>query len=1162
MKPTEARRLPPPPPAADFLANTGELGRLITAFDWGATSVGPIEAWPAHLRTTISTMLRSSVPIVTLWNPDGVMIYNEAYSGFAAARHPRLLGSRVREGWPEVADFNDTVMKTVLAGGTLSFRERELTLFRRGRAEQVWLDLDYSPVLDERNHPSGVIAIVIEVTEKVLAERRLQVERERFRQMFDQSPSFMSLNYGPEHRTEIANPAYYRLRGGRDFLGRPIAEAFPEVAAQGYTELLDQAYATGATHYVTAAPLTIERVPGEPPEPRFLDLVYQPIRDENDAIIGIFAQGNDVTDRVLAERLAREKDANFRALTQIMPNHLWTARTDGSVDWVNERSREYFGFSGLTISDDDWLDVVHPDDQATAIARYREALATGRPYETEFRARRHDGVYRWFLARAIPVRDADNAIERWVGTNTDIHERKLAEDASTRDRNRLWQLSRELLLVCDFKGMITAVNPAVTRILGWAEDEFAGHDILSFIHPVDLHRSRGQLGRLAEGQVMQGFENRFRAKDGGYRMIAWAAVPEAGRIHAIGRDMTEERAVQREQERSWTLSPVIKLIATVGGRTLAVNPAWTKALGWTEAESIGRPVEAFLAPEGVDEGLRGIGQLGNGLMTMADYETTSLAKSGERRRITWTTMREGDVLHAFGRDVTAERQSAAALAASRAERDRIWNTTNDLMGVAGQDGYLRSVNPAWSRLLGYDEATLLSRPFLDFVAAADRLRVVAVMARLSRGEGLTEFEDRLVHADGQSSLISWNAEPMGETFYVVGRNVTEQRQAEEALRQSQKMEAVGQLTGGIAHDFNNLLQGITGSLDLLEKRLAQGRLSDLNRFIQGAMGAANRAAALTHRLLAFSRRQPLDPKPVSANPLIASMEDLLRRTLGEQIKLDLILAPDLWLTLCDPHQLENAVLNLAINGRDAMPDGGTLTIETSNCAGDETVSVSLREMQPGGHVCIRVTDTGIGMSQETIDKCFEPFFTTKPIGQGTGLGLSMIYGFVRQSEGYTKICSQLGQGTSLTLFLPRYSGDLAEDAPSDAALVALPKAEGEIVLIIEDEPVVRSLVVEVVADLGLVAVEASDGPSGLEILQSRRRIDLLITDVGLPGLNGRQVADAARLLRPALKVIFMTGYADNAASAQGFLEPGMALITKPFAMDVLAAKIRATIDEH
>jgi PAS domain S-box-containing protein len=1025
-----------------FLSTAGELGRLIAAFDWRATSIGPIDTWPAYLRTTISTILGSPVPIVTLWNDDGVMIYNDAYSAFAGARHPRLLGSAVRDGWPEVAAFNDHVMKTVLAGGTLSYREQELTLFRHGRAEQVWLDLDYSPVLDDANRPAGVIAIVIEATEKILAQRRLNAERERFRQMFDQSPSFMSLKYGPDHRTELVNPAYLRLMGGRDVIGKPIREALPDIAGYGFAELLDEAYATGEPRYCFGALARLQNTPGEPPEDHYLDFVYQPFRDETGAVIGIFAQGNDVTARVAAERLAREKDTNFQALAQLLPNHLWTARPDGSVDWFNQGAIDYFGTPDLDSDGDDWLAVIHPDDRATAGPVWQQAVRDGTPYKNEFRARRHDGAWRWFLARGIPIRDADNAIARWICSNTDIHDQKLAEAASTQDRNRLWQLSQELLVVCDFTGLITDVNPAVTRILGWAEAEFAGHNILAFIHPDDLDPSRAQLGRLVEGQSMSGYENRIRAKDGSYRTIAWAGVPEAGRIHSIGRD------------------------------------------------------------------------------------------------------------------VTAERQAAAALAASRAERDRIWTTTNDLMAVVGLDGFIKSVNPAWSRLLGYDEAELLSRPFIEFIDPADRPRVLEARGRLARGERVTEFEDRLVHADGKTSLIAWTAQPMGDTFYAVGRDVTEQRAVEEALRQSQKMEAVGQLTGGIAHDFNNLLQGITGSLDLLQLRLQQGRLSDLTRFIAGAMGAANRAASLTHRLLAFSRRQPLDPQPVSANPLIAAMEDLLRRTMGERIDLELRLAADLWPTLCDPHQLENAVLNLAVNARDAMPDGGTLTIATSNTHLDASAAT-----RAGDYVCIRVTDTGIGMTQDTMDKAFEPFFTTKPLGEGTGLGLSMIYGFVRQSEGFTKIASQLGEGTTLTLFLPRCATDAAADAAGADTPPALPEAAGETVLVVEDEPVVRGLIVEVLADLGYAALEATDGPAGLEILQSRQRIDLLITDVGLPGLNGRQVADAARLLRPGLKVIFMTGYAETAASAQGFLEPGMTMITKPFAMEVLAAKVHAIIEE-
>jgi nitrogen-specific signal transduction histidine kinase/CheY-like chemotaxis protein len=390
--------------------------------------------------------------------------------------------------------------------------------------------------------------------------------------------------------------------------------------------------------------------------------------------------------------------------------------------------------------------------------------------------------------------------------------------------------------------------------------------------------------------------------------------------------------------------------------------------------------------------------------------------------------------------------------------------------------------------------------------------------------------------------------------------MTKQRLVEEQLRQSQKMEAVGQLTGGIAHDFNNLLQGITGSLEIIQRRLAQGRVTEVDRFITGATTAANRAAALTHRLLAFSRRQPLDPKPVRVNALLSSMEDLLRRTIGEKIDLVILLADGLWTTRCDPNQLENAVLNLAINARDAMPDGGTLKIETGNAHFDHASAALQQGFTPGQYVCISVTDNGTGMSAGTVAKAFEPFFTTKPIGQGTGLGLSMIYGFAQQSEGYAKIYSELGKGTTFKIYLPSYAGEMDDGQFAPIAREIPGTDSGEIVLVVEDEAVVRGLIIEELQELGYATIEAIDGPRGLEILQSRRRIDLLVTDIGLPGLNGRQLADAARALRPDLKVLFMTGYAENAALASGFLEPGMEMITKPFAMDVLATRVRGMLE--
>jgi signal transduction histidine kinase len=385
-------------------------------------------------------------------------------------------------------------------------------------------------------------------------------------------------------------------------------------------------------------------------------------------------------------------------------------------------------------------------------------------------------------------------------------------------------------------------------------------------------------------------------------------------------------------------------------------------------------------------------------------------------------------------------------------------------------------------------------------------------------------------------------------------------QVEDALRQSQKMEAVGQLTGGIAHDFNNLLAGISGSLEMLEKRIAQGRMTGLDRYIGAAQSSARRAAALTQRLLAFARRQTLDPKPIEANRLIASLEDLIRRTVGPTVEVEVVGAGGLWLTLADPSQLENALLNLCLNGRDAMaPDGGRLTIETANKWLDERAARE-RELTPGQYVSICVTDTGTGMAPEIVGRAFDPFFTTKPLGQGTGLGLSMIYGFVRQSGGQVRIYSEPGKGTTMCLYLPRYTGD-AQAREDEPVAGAIDRGAGETVLVIDDEPTVRMLIVEVLEENGYSAIEATDGPSGLRILESDARIDLLITDVGLPGgLNGRQVADAARRTRPELKVLFITGYAENAGIGNGLLERGMEVITKPFAMASLGAKIRELID--
>jgi signal transduction histidine kinase/ActR/RegA family two-component response regulator len=454
----------------------------------------------------------------------------------------------------------------------------------------------------------------------------------------------------------------------------------------------------------------------------------------------------------------------------------------------------------------------------------------------------------------------------------------------------------------------------------------------------------------------------------------------------------------------------------------------------------------------------------------------------------------------------------------------------------------------------------------------EQAAVAAVWRRALAGEEFVEIaafgdpaHDRRHYEMRFNVLRDADGQQIGayQFVYDVTERLKEQerlRNAEDALRQAQKMEAVGQLTGGLAHDFNNLLAGIAGAYEMIGIRLAQGRTGEIEKYVAAGQGAARRAAGLTHRLLAFSRRQTLTPKSIVINRLMPDLAELVRRTVGPSIEVETIAAGGLWPALVDANQLENALLNLCINARDAMPNGGKITIETGNNWLDERAAKE-RGIEPGQFVTVCVRDTGSGIDKAILPRVFDPFFTTKPMGQGTGLGLSMVYGFARQSHGHVRIYSEVGQGTMVCIYLPRYPGDEEIDE-SGHVVAAPPEAASETVLIVDDEPTVRMLVVDALGDRGYACIEAEDGPAGLRILQTDERIDLLITDVGLPGgLNGRQVADAARALRPELKVLFITGYAENAALNQGHVERGMEVLTKPFAVDDLVNRVVRMLGE-
>lgn len=501
------------------------------------------------------------------------------------------------------------------------------------------------------------------------------------------------------------------------------------------------------------------------------------------------------------------------------------------------------------------------------------------------------------------------------------------------------------------------------------------------------------------------------------------------------------------------------------------------------------------------------------------------------------------------------------------ERNFMWATSPDLMAVIDFEGYLRRVNPAWTRLLGYTSVELVDHHVNEFVLEEDHAPTVE--AYLTAADGSSpRVVNRYWHRDGSVRWIAWAAAPAGEMIYASGRDITEDKarqvqleEAQEQLRQAQKMEAVGQLTGGLAHDFNNLLAGISVSLEMIDTRVEQGRLSDVEKYLVVAQAATKRAAALTHRLLAFSRRQTLAPKPTDAVALVNGILDMIQRTVGPNVTVESLAEEDLWAALVDPSQLENALLNLCLNARDAMPDGGRIVIDMTNCTFD-TAGARQHEVPEGQYLSIRVADSGTGMTPEVLAKAFDPFFTTKPIGEGSGLGLSMIYGFAQQSGGRVRIASQPGAGTTVSLYLPRFKGAAEQEHNQPDAPVMVIAQPGETVLVVEDEPTILHLVSDLLDELGYRTLEAATGAAGLDILRSAARVDLLVSDVGLPGgMSGLQLANAGRQLRPDLRVLFMTGFAADAVFQNGRLEPGMAVLPKPFSVHVLAEQVRELIGQ-
>lgn len=566
-----------------FLAGGGDLGCLIAAFDWGCTPLGPISTWPPYIKTTISLILRSQVPMITLWGEDGVMIYNDAYSVFAEARHPQLLGTKVREGWAEVADFNDNVMKTCLAGGTLSYRDQPLTLNRSGRPEPVWLNLDYSPILDEDGVPAGVIAIVVETTDKVLAEHWQSSELDRQRQMFEQAPGFVAMLSGPLHIVELTNAAYMQLIGHRDIVGLAIRDALPEIEGQGYFELLDRVYESGEPFIGHALRAEIQRTPNGRKEDRFMDLIYQPVRNPGGDVVGIFVQGSDVTERVIAEETLRQNGEKFRSFADAMPNHVWTSAPDGRLQWFNPRVYEYSGTTEGELSGDGWSTMVHPDDVRDTIKSWAKARSLGEPYDTEFRLRRYDGTYRWHLARAVPIRNDAGKIIQWIGTNTDIDEQKRTAQALFESERRL-QLSQEAAGIASLEvdiptGMVYGPEK-FWSLWGLSPRESVHISVLENIVIPEDRGIRSNPETRVKGTAVPNVEYRIRRPDTGeLRWLSrhidfqYDAFGKPVKMYGVMQDITERKEAQARQtmlthELEHRIKNILAIVSAIASQTL------------------------------------------------------------------------------------------------------------------------------------------------------------------------------------------------------------------------------------------------------------------------------------------------------------------------------------------------------------------------------------------------------------------------------------------------------------------------------------------------------------------------------------------------------------------------------------------------------------------
>lgn len=936
--------------------------------------------------------------------------------------------------------------------------------------------------------------------------------------MIEEAAVQIVLFWGPDY-VALYNDTYAPTIGTKhpDAFGRPARLYWAELW-HDLKPLLDDVRISGKVVSAKDRPFYIERH-GRPEMVTF-DISYSPIRGGDGSVAGVLCIVNETTSARAYQQRLLESEERFRNMADSAPVMMWVVDETGYCNYLNRRWYEFTGQTPEIGEGYGWLDATHPDDRQRSEEAFLTALQNRAAFRLEYRLRRADGVYRWAIDAAEPRFSTDGAFLGYIGSVLDIDERHEAERLLGESRTALAAITHSIDQMIwttrpdgyhDFYNdrwyEFTGVQPGSTDGAGW-------NDIF---HPDDRARAWEVWTRCLETKAPYEIEYRLRHHSGEYRWVlgrAKAAVNAQGDVIRWYGTCTDIHDLKTQELRRAALIDLQEKLR------LIEDPA---EAAFESAKMLGEVLQAD--------------RVGYGLIDEQN-ETVFVARD-------WTSDRAPSSvgihnLREYGSFVDDLKSGKVVTFADASVDDR-------LSDHAGQYVELAAIGIVNIPIL--EQGRLVAMLFLHSASPRNwtetEIEFIGDVAERTR----QTVERRRVEQDLRTLASSLEEQVLERTMAL--------RQSDEMLRQSQKMEAIGQLTGGIAHDFNNNLAVVVSGLNLIQRRLDRGQTAGLDMLISGAKEGAQRAATLTQRLLAFARRQPLSPEAIDGNRMIAGMNELLARTLGEAIEVETVLSAGLWKTWADAGQLENTLLNLAVNARDAMPDGGRLTIETGNAHVDEAYA-GVHDITPGQYVLVAVTDTGTGMSDDVLRRAFDPFFTTKEVGKGTGLGLSQVFGFVRQTDGHVKIYSELGVGTTLKIYLPRYYGGDAMRAPSKTT-DDVPMGHGEHVLLVEDDDRVRALTETALTDLGYRVTSAPNGPTALALVKGGIAVDLLFTDIIMPGMTGRKLADAVLQLIPHLPVIYATGYTQNAVVHNGILDPGTNFLQKPYSLSQLAQKLREVL---